>query len=92
MISNNSKTPSQLLFKELAINLDEVPIDRIHHYIAVEYFLKVEDEPDSDVNNLERVNRYLESFHLTGDNLATKLVGSGIEPKSLAENRGVYEV
>jgi hypothetical protein len=32
------------------------------------------------------------TFFLTGDKVATKLVGSGIKPKSLAENRGVYEV
>ncbi len=58
----NLETPTQLLFEELAINLNEVPFEQLVHYTAVEYFLTIEDEPPSDATNLEKVNRYLESF------------------------------
>ena len=57
------KTPSQLLFEELAIDLDKVSFEQLTNYVAVEYFLTVEDEPPSDATNLEKVNRYLESFY-----------------------------
>ncbi|MFN6534948.1 MAG: tetratricopeptide repeat protein [Nostoc sp. EkiNYC01] len=62
-MTNNSQTPSQLLFTKLAINLDEVPIEQLSHYIAIKYYLTVEDDPPPDATNLEKVRRYLETFH-----------------------------
>lgn len=51
------------LFEKLEINLEEISLEQLSNYTAVEYFLTIEDEPSSDVTNLEKVNRYLESFH-----------------------------
>ena len=51
-MTDNSTTPGQLLFAELAINLDEVSFENLVHYTSVEYFLTIEDEPDSDATNL----------------------------------------
>ncbi|MEM8723640.1 MAG: tetratricopeptide repeat protein [Cyanobacteria bacterium P01_G01_bin.39] len=62
-MTDNKKTSGQLLFEELAINLDEVPVEQLVNYTAVEYFLTVADEPDSDATNLDKVGKYLESFH-----------------------------
>ena len=59
-MTDNSKISGQLWFED---NLDEVPIEKLVHYTAVEYFLTIQDEPSSDATNLEKVNRYLESFH-----------------------------
>ncbi|MGK7954800.1 MAG: tetratricopeptide repeat protein, partial [Crocosphaera sp.] len=60
-MTNNTKTPSQLLFQELAINLDEVTLEKLTDYTAVEYFLTIEDEPSPEASNLEKVKRYLQS-------------------------------
>lgn len=57
------QTPGQLLFTKLGINLDEVPIEQLSDYTAVEYYLTVEDEPSPDAANIEKVRRYLEAFH-----------------------------
>jgi tetratricopeptide (TPR) repeat protein len=57
------QTPGQLLFTKLGINLDEVPIEQLSDYTAVEYYLTVEDEPSHDATNLEKVRGYLEAFH-----------------------------
>lgn len=62
-MSDNSKTPGKLLFEKLAINLDAVSFEELINYTAVEYFLTVEDEPSSDATKLDKVKRYLESFH-----------------------------
>ncbi|MGB3509740.1 MAG: tetratricopeptide repeat protein, partial [Microcoleaceae cyanobacterium] len=62
-MKNNFKAEAQLLFKKLEINLDEVPFEQIDHYTSVKYFLTIEDEPSSESSNLEKVGRYLESFH-----------------------------
>ena len=62
-MTDNSKTPGQLLFEELEINLDKVPFEHLSNYTAIEYFLTIEDEPLSDATNLEKVSRYLESFY-----------------------------
>ena len=58
-----SLTPGQLLFAKLGIDLDKIPINKLSNYTAVEYFLTVEDEPPPNANNLEKLKRYLESFH-----------------------------
>ena len=62
-MTNNFQTPGQLLFERLEINWDEVTFEQLSNYTAVEYFLTVEDEPPYDATNLEKVNKYLESFH-----------------------------
>ena len=59
----NSNTPSQLLLPLLEINLDEVPIEQLDHYIAVENFLTDEEELPRDADNLKKVQKYLEAFH-----------------------------
>jgi tetratricopeptide (TPR) repeat protein len=58
-----SQTPGQLLFAQMEIDLDEVPIEQLAEYTAVEYYLTVEDEPPSDAANIEKVHRYIEAFH-----------------------------
>lgn len=62
-MTTDLQTPGQLLFAKLGINLDEVPIEQLSDYTAVEYYLTVEDEPPSDAANIEKVRRYLEAFH-----------------------------
>jgi tetratricopeptide (TPR) repeat protein len=62
-MTDNSKTLGQLLFEKLDINYDKVSLEQLPHYTAIEYFLTIEDEPDSNARNLDKVNRYLESFH-----------------------------
>jgi hypothetical protein len=57
------QTPGQLLFTKLGINLDEVPIEQLSDYTAVEYYLTVEDEPPHNATNLEKVRGYLEAFY-----------------------------
>ena len=58
----NSQTPGQLLFAKLEIDLDEVPIEQLAEYTAVEYYLAIEDDPPNDATNLDNVQRYLQSF------------------------------
>ena len=60
---NNFKEPGKLLYASWDINLDEVSITQLDHYIAVENFLMDEDEPSPDAENLEKVQDYLEAFH-----------------------------
>ncbi|BAY95236.1 MULTISPECIES: hypothetical protein [unclassified Tolypothrix] len=62
-MTSNSQTPGQLLFAKLEINLDEIPIEQLADYTAVEYYLTVEDEPPPNATNLEKVRHYLEAFH-----------------------------
>jgi tetratricopeptide (TPR) repeat protein len=62
-VNNSYLQTGRALFTQLDINLDEVPFEQLSNYTAVEYFLTVEDEPSSDTTNLEKVKRYLESFH-----------------------------
>ncbi|MBW4631472.1 MAG: hypothetical protein KME30_06090 [Iphinoe sp. HA4291-MV1] len=59
---NNSPTLGNLVFTDLGINLDEVPIETFFYYQAVEYFFNVEDEPPPTVSNLDKVRRYMQSF------------------------------
>jgi len=62
-MTTDLQTPGQLLFAKLGINLDEVPIEKLSDYTAVEYYLTVEDEPPQDATNLEKVRGYLEAFY-----------------------------
>src|SRR5919202_5873487 len=62
-MTNNSQTLGQLLFAKLRLDLDEVPIDQLSNYTAVEYYLTVEEEPPHDAPNFEKVRRYLEAFY-----------------------------
>ncbi|MBW4621865.1 MAG: tetratricopeptide repeat protein [Cyanosarcina radialis HA8281-LM2] len=62
-MKNNSAKPGKLLFEELDINLDKVPITHLHYYIAVKYFLTIQDDPSCEATNLEKLLRYLESFY-----------------------------
>ncbi|MEE3715919.1 tetratricopeptide repeat protein [Tumidithrix elongata RA019] len=58
-----SLTAGQRLFAALEIDLDAVPIEYLDDYVAIEYFLILEDEPPADANNLEKVDRYLQVFN-----------------------------
>lgn len=58
-----TQTQNQKLFAKLEINVDEIPIEQLAEYTAVEYFLTTEDEPSPEADNLQKVNRYLEAFH-----------------------------
>jgi len=60
---NNSYPQRQSLLAQLEINLAQVSLEQLVHYTAIEYFLTIEDQPDSDATNLATVNQYLESFH-----------------------------
>jgi tetratricopeptide (TPR) repeat protein len=53
---------SQALFLELEIIFDEIPLEKLAEYTAVEYFLTIEDTSPETASNLEKVRRYLEAF------------------------------
>jgi tetratricopeptide (TPR) repeat protein len=59
----NELSSGLLLFAKLGIDLDEVPIEQIAEYTAVQYYLTVEDDPPPDATNLDKVRRYLEAFY-----------------------------
>ncbi|OQW92677.1 MAG: hypothetical protein BWK78_00955 [Thiotrichaceae bacterium IS1] len=56
-------TSSQKLFEKLAINWDEVPIEQLADYTAIEYYLTVEDELSINAPDTEKMRCYLESLH-----------------------------
>lgn len=62
-MANNLKKPGKVFFAELAINLDEVSLEQLDHYIAVENYLTDDEEPSLNASNLEQVSRYLNAFH-----------------------------
>lgn len=62
-MEHNFKEPGKLLFASWNIDLDEVPIEQLDHYIAVENFLTDEDEDKADAENIEKVRGYLSAFH-----------------------------
>ena len=59
----NELSSGLLLFAKLGIDIDEVPIEQIAEYTAVQYYLTVEDDPPPDATNLDKVRRYLEAFY-----------------------------
>jgi hypothetical protein len=61
MITNES-THGQLLWANLKIDCDEVPIEKLADYVAVEYYLTI-DEPPPDASNLDKIRCYLEAFY-----------------------------
>jgi tetratricopeptide (TPR) repeat protein len=60
---NSFKEPGRALFANWSVNLDEIPLEQLDHYIAVENYLMDDEEPPLDVSNLEKVRDYLKSFH-----------------------------
>lgn len=56
-------TAGQQLYEALEINLDRVPLELFDKYIAIEYFLTLEDHLPENVENLKKVDRYLQTFH-----------------------------
>lgn len=56
-------TPGQLFFANLDIDVHKIPIDKRTHYIALKYYLTVEDEPPPHATDLDKVHRYLEALH-----------------------------
>ncbi|MEA5553733.1 tetratricopeptide repeat protein [Anabaena cylindrica UHCC 0172] len=56
-------TRGQQLYIALEINLDIVPLDCLDKYIAIEYFLTIEDEPPENSKNIKKVDRYLQVFN-----------------------------
>jgi tetratricopeptide (TPR) repeat protein len=62
-MANKLKEPGQLLFAEWNIDLNKVPIEQLDHYIAVENYLKDDEELLPEATNLEKVIDYLEAFH-----------------------------
>lgn len=60
---NNLKEAGKLLYLSWNIDLDEVPIEQLDHYIAVKNFLTDEDEEKADAENLQKVQGYLEAFY-----------------------------
>jgi len=60
---NSLKKPGRLLFANWGMNLDEVPLDQLDHYIAVENYLTDDEEPPPDATNIETVKGYLEAFN-----------------------------
>ncbi|WP_283760498.1 tetratricopeptide repeat protein [Roseofilum casamattae] len=55
-------TPGQILFSQLAIDEDRIPLEYLNSYIAVEYYLTTEDEPPKDTSQLAKMQRYLDSM------------------------------
>ena len=62
-MTSSLKESVKLLYASWCINLDEVTIEQLDHYIAVENFLTDDDELPSDVENLDKVRGYLEAFY-----------------------------
>lgn len=62
-MASNLKEPGQLLFSSWSINLDEVPLEQLDYYIAVENYLTDDYEPPADATNLDKVRGYLAAFH-----------------------------
>ena len=56
-------TAGQQLYAALKIDIGVAPLDRLDKYIAIEYFLTLEDDLPEDVENLKKVDRYLQTFH-----------------------------
>jgi tetratricopeptide (TPR) repeat protein len=56
-------TTGQQLYTALEINFERIPLDQLDKYIAIEYFLTIEDEPPDNAKNLDKVDRYLHVFH-----------------------------
>jgi len=64
-MKNNFKKAGKLLWAEWDINLDEVPLEHLDYYIAVENYLTEEDKLPPDAPPIEQVSSYLESlYHL----------------------------
>ena len=57
-----SLTAGQQLYAELDIDFDHIPLDRLDKYIAIHYFLTLENELADDGKNLKKVDRYLQTF------------------------------
>jgi tetratricopeptide (TPR) repeat protein len=62
-MANNFKEARQGLFASWLINLDEIPLEQLDHYIAVENYLTDNDELPPNAVNIEKVQGYLEAFH-----------------------------
>lgn len=52
-----------MLFACWNINLDEVLLEQLDHYIAVENYLTEDDELPPNATNLEQISGYQEAFH-----------------------------
>lgn len=63
MMANNLQESRKSLWFSWNINLDEVPLEQLDHYIAVENYLTDEDELPSEVTYLEKVSCYTKSLH-----------------------------
>ncbi|WP_204101911.1 MULTISPECIES: tetratricopeptide repeat protein [Spirulina sp. CCY15215] len=59
----NWKASGELLFQALGVKLDDIPFEHLASYTAVHYFLTAENQPHANAQNLDKVTRYLESFH-----------------------------
>ena len=60
---NSFKKPGKLLYANWDIHLDELPIEQLDHYIAIENFLTDDEVSPPNVDNLEKVRGYLEAFY-----------------------------
>ncbi len=56
-------TAGQQLHAALKIDIGIAPLNLLDKYIAIEYFLTLEDELPENAKNLEKVDRYLHTFH-----------------------------
>ncbi|WP_353931536.1 tetratricopeptide repeat protein [Okeanomitos corallinicola TIOX110] len=54
---------SQELYQSLEIDWENVSLNQLDKYTAIEYFLTLEDKPPESANNLQKINRYLQVFH-----------------------------
>ena len=55
-------TAGQQLYTALEIDFDHVPLDCLDKYVAIHYFLTLENELADDGKNLKKVDRYLQTF------------------------------
>lgn len=60
---NDFTEPGQFLLAHCGIDLYEVDIEQIDHYIAVENYLTDSEELPPDATNLERVKNIIEGFY-----------------------------
>jgi len=51
-------TAGQQLYAALKIDIGVAPLELLDKYIAIEYFLTLEDDLPEDVENLKKVDRY----------------------------------
>ena len=56
-------TKREELYHKLEINFAAIPAEKLSSYIAVQYFLTLEDEEPENAKNIKKVDQYLQVFN-----------------------------